>query len=110
MLRLNHLRAALLIAAAATLSSEAWAGSDAVLGGGLKELVAAHERSDLRLPMHLSHHITSPAGDPLVHVKLEAGQTLADVLPSYTLLPAVAATVSKAGVMLPKAEALLLTA
>ncbi len=81
MLRLNHLRAALLIAAAATLSSEAWAGSDAVLGGGLKELVAAHERSDLRLPMHLSHHITSPAGDPLVHVKLEAGQTLADVLP-----------------------------
>lgn len=52
-----------------------------VLGGGLKQLVAAWENSDPRLAGQLKFHVTNKAGDPLVLVRLADGanaeQTLA---------------------------------
>jgi hypothetical protein len=72
------------IALACGLSLSAFtahAGPDQVMGGGLRQLVNAWETADPRLPSHLNLHLKSVSGDPLVHVKLEDGTTLADALP-----------------------------
>src|SRR5262249_34793559 len=62
------------------------AGSDRAMGGGLHELVHGWETGDRRLPSHMDLHVKNTAGHPLVHVKLEDGATLADVLPRLQAL------------------------
>ena len=52
----------------------------ATLGRGLEQLVSLYETSNPKLDAALRIHITSPTGDPLVHVRLEAGAKSADVL------------------------------
>jgi hypothetical protein len=64
----------------------AYAGSDQAMGGGLRELAHEWSKSDPGLPDHLNLHIKNAAGDPLVHVKLEDGTTIDDVLPALQAL------------------------
>ena len=67
-------------ALAAFVSGPALASPDAVLSGGLSELVAAYERGDPRLDSHLQLHITSRTGDPMVRVHLAPGADAASAL------------------------------
>lgn len=60
----------------------AQAAPPGAMGGGLRELVNSWEFADPRLPAQLRLHIKSPAGDPLVHVHLDAGATIEQVLPA----------------------------
>ena len=71
----------LLGVSAATVISSAQAAPSGAMGGGLRELVNAWEIADPRLQRQLDLHLKSPSGDPLVHVHLEDGATLAQVLP-----------------------------
>lgn len=54
--------------------------ASAVLASGLRELSAAYDRGDSRLPSQLKLHITDRAGDPLVRVRLLAGARAETVL------------------------------
>lgn len=58
----------LLISALAPAAAE-----PAALASGLRELAAAYQSGDPRLPAQLAIHITNRAGDPLVLVHLEPG-------------------------------------
>src|SRR5258708_28562942 len=49
------------------------AGSSAPLATGLRELAAAYDRGDPRLPQMLKLHLTDRAGDPLVKVRIMPG-------------------------------------
>jgi hypothetical protein len=49
------------------------AGSSAPLATGLRELAAAYDRGDPRLPQKLKLHLTDRTGDPLVKVRLLPG-------------------------------------
>ncbi len=81
-MRLSSKFAALAAAAVTALGTmHAYAAPDPVMGGGLLELVNGWELGDPRLTSHLALHVTSATGDPLVHVQLGAGATLAQVLP-----------------------------
>jgi hypothetical protein len=51
-----------------------------VLGGGLKQLVAAWENADPRLVSQLKFHLTNKTGDPLVVVRLADGANADQVL------------------------------
>ena len=62
--------------------SAAWAGQEAAMGGGLRQLVNAWELGDPRLPSHLDLHLKSSAGEPLVHVHLANGVTADQALPA----------------------------
>ena len=56
------------------------------MGGGLRELSAAWEVGDVRLPVQLYHHITDTSGNPLVKIHLEEGSTLEATLPQLQAL------------------------
>lgn len=56
------------------------AAAPAVLAAGLKELSAAYDRGDPRLPAQLKLHLTSLEGDPLVRVHLLANANADAVL------------------------------
>src|ERR1700730_9116665 len=49
------------------------AGPAAPLATGLRELAAAYDRGDPRLPQKLKLHLTDRAGDPLVKVRIMRG-------------------------------------
>jgi len=49
------------------------AGPAAPLATGLRELAAAYDRGDPRLPQKLKLHLTDRAGDPLVKVRIMPG-------------------------------------
>ena len=66
---------------AAIWTSSVQSAPDIVMSGGLRELVNSWELGDPRLASHMALHIQSPSGDPLVHIQLEGGATLAQVLP-----------------------------
>jgi hypothetical protein len=53
------------------LTSVTPASAEAPLASGLRELAAAHDRGDARLPALLALHITDRAGDPLVTVRVQ---------------------------------------
>ena len=78
---MTHARTIVAACSLSLFTFNAHAGPDQVMGGGLRELVNAWETADPRLASHLNLHVKSPSGDPLVHVKLEDGTTLADALP-----------------------------
>jgi hypothetical protein len=77
----RKLTALSLACGAALWLGSAHAGPAGVMGGGLRELVNAWEVGDPRLPTHLALHLRSAAGEPLVHVQLDPGTTLAQMLP-----------------------------
>src|SRR5207244_13068505 len=62
------------------------AAAPAPLAAGLKELSAAYDRGDSRLPAQLKLHITSAGGDPLVLVKLQPGANAQSVLANLAAL------------------------
>jgi len=55
------------------VSSVAAADTSAPLATGLRELAAAYDRGDPRLPQKLKLHLTDRAGDPIVKVRLMPG-------------------------------------
>jgi Subtilase family len=57
------------------------AGLPRMVSGGLRQMVAAMEQKDPRLPLELKRHVTSADGDPLVRVNLADGVTPEQALP-----------------------------
>jgi hypothetical protein len=53
-----------------------------VMGSGLRQLVNAWETADPRLPAQMDLHLKDQQGNPLVHVKLQPGMTVDQVLPA----------------------------
>jgi Subtilase family len=56
------------------------AGTSAPLATGLRELAAAYDRGDPRLPQKLKLHLTDRGGDPIVKVRLMPGTDTEAVL------------------------------
>ncbi len=72
----------LLLMLAATAS--AWAQA-ATLGRGLEQMVQLYEFGNPKLGEVLKRHLTTPAGNVLVHVRLQPPATTAQVLPLLSL-------------------------
>jgi len=64
----------------------AFAGAPPVLGGGLRQLVAAWENADPRLESAMNWHLSNPAGDPLIKLHLAEGVKFEDVAPELSTL------------------------
>jgi hypothetical protein len=71
----------LLAVGAAIMGLPAHAAPVEAMGGGLRELVNAWETADPQLQQRLAKQVTSASGDPLVHVHLQEGASLDQVLP-----------------------------
>ncbi|MBV8784238.1 MAG: S8 family serine peptidase [Gammaproteobacteria bacterium] len=56
------------------------AAAAAPLASGLRELSAAYERGDARLPMLMKHQLTDRNGTPLVRVRIQPGASMDAVL------------------------------
>src|SRR5882762_5678508 len=79
-MRIHRQLSVAVLAALCLLATASPAGTaSATLGAGLKELSAAYDRGDPRLPAQLKLHLAS-AGDPLVLVKLQPGANAESVL------------------------------
>src|SRR5689334_20222843 len=68
-------------AAAAVQAATPDGGMPRMVGGGLRQMVAALETGDPRLRLELKQHVTSASGDPLVRVNLADGVTAEQALP-----------------------------
>src|SRR5437016_5934826 len=77
----NHSRLAALFGAAALASGSGAFAAPGALGGSLSQLVARWENGDPNLSHHLSLHLASRNGDPLVVVHLSDGMSAGQVLP-----------------------------
>lgn len=73
------LRSGLPFVALLALAGPSW-GQSAALGRGLEQLIEMSESGSAKLPMALEPHVTSPAGELLVQVRLQGGGNRAALL------------------------------
>src|SRR5437899_9783880 len=74
MRRSHYVCAAMTAALCVSLNTSSLAAAPtAPLATGLRELAAAYDRGDPRLPQKLKLHLTDRAGDPLVKVRIMPG-------------------------------------